>query len=538
MTEFRVFGPPGTGKTTYLARQIAQAVDKYGAGDVMVASFTRAAAVELIARDLPVERGNVGTLHALCYRAMGAPPIAETKIKEFNESQSVYALSGDGIDLDEPEQHFDTEADRIFALYQVRRAQMLPRDQWEADVAAFAASWERWKETSGYVDFTDMIEESLQQGYVPEARIGFFDEVQDFTKLELSLVRRWGDHMESIVLAGDDDQAIYGFKGATPDAFLSPELPREQKRVLGESYRMPINVYMAAETWIGQLRGRSEDKPYTPRRAPGTVNYRPDLLYRGARTLVDEVDALVTSTPENDEGKPRTALIVAACSYQLSPIVSTLRERGVLFHNPWRRKRGDWNPIRASRGLSTAQRVLHLLADSPSTHGDGAHPWTYGDIAAFMPLVRKTGVFRRGTWQKLVDNQPPERPVGVATLQALFEDGVVDAIHHDPFGWLEDHVAADKARAVAYPLTVARMRGASALKETPRIIIGTIHSVKGGQADDVFILPDLSPAGNIEWHDERTRDNVVRQFYVGITRARETLTLCGASSPSAVKWTE
>lgn len=537
MTEFRVFGPPGTGKTTYLARQIAQAVDAHGADQVLVASFTRAAAVELIARDLPVERSHVGTLHALCYRAMGAPPIAETRLKEFNEAQSIYKLSGDGIDLDEPEQYFDTEADRIFALYQVRRAQMLDRPQWEPDVQAFAASWDRWKESAGVVDFTDMIEIALREGFTPEARVGFFDEVQDFTKLELSLVRKWGEAMESIVLAGDDDQCIYGFKGATPDAFLTPDLPAEHKRVLGQSYRMPINVYMEAETWIGQLIGKSETKPYMPRRVSGAVHRRPDLLYRDAGTLVEEVDALLDGAV-NDAGEPRTALIVAACSYQLSPVVAAMRQRGILFHNPWRRKRGDWNPIRAARGVSTAQRVLAMLSDSASTHGDDAHPWTFGDLAAWMPLVRKTGVFRRGAWQKHVENQPAERPVGTATLQALFEDGVVDAIHHDPFGWLEDHVASEKARSIEYPLTIARMRGAVALKETPRLIVGTIHSVKGGQADDVFVLPDLSPAGNIEWHDDRTKDNVIRQFYVGMTRARETLTLCGSSSPSAVTWPE
>jgi superfamily I DNA/RNA helicase len=496
----------------------------------MVASFTRAAAVELLQRDLPVERANVGTLHALCYRAMGSPTIAETKLKEFHEAQHAYRLSGDGIDIDEPEQHFDTEADRIFARYQVVRAQMLPRERWEPDVLSFAATWERWKGEAGYVDFTDMIELSLAHDFVPEARIGFFDEVQDFTRLELSLVRKWGEQMEYIILAGDDDQCIYGFKGATHDAFLTPELDAVNKKILDQSYRMPVDVWLSSALWIDQLGSRRENKPFAPRDARGESKHRPDLMYRDAATIVEEAYDAITS------GRSESAMIVGACSYMLTPIVSALRERGLLFHNPYRRKRGDWNPLRAARGTTTAQRLLHLLAYDESVHGDSAHAWTYGDLAAWVPLVRKTGVLRRGQWDKLVEGQPADRVVSGSTLAAMFEDGVVDAIRSDPLDWLEDHVVATKASVLKYPMTIARKRGGAALMETPKLIVGTIHSVKGGQADDVYLLPDLSPAGNIEWHDARTRDHTIRQFYVGMTRAKERLFLCGNSSPAAVQW--
>jgi len=74
-----------------------------------------------------------------------------------------------------------------------------------------------------------------------------------------------------------------------------------------------------------------------------------------------------------------------------------------------------------------------------------------------------------------------------------------------------------------------------ALVEPPRLIVGTIHSVKGGEADDVWMFPDLSSAGMQEWlgNDEQ-RDSVIRQFYVGMTRARENLTICAPASRLAV----
>jgi superfamily I DNA/RNA helicase len=58
--------------------------------------------------------------------------------------------------------------------------------------------------------------------------------------------------------------------------------------------------------------------------------------------------------------------------------------------------------------------------------------------------------------------------------------------------------------------------------------VGTIHSVKGGEADVVYLFPDLSQAGAAQYASMGTaRDAVIRQFYVGATRAREKLYVCG-----------
>jgi superfamily I DNA/RNA helicase len=74
-----------------------------------------------------------------------------------------------------------------------------------------------------------------------------------------------------------------------------------------------------------------------------------------------------------------------------------------------------------------------------------------------------------------------------------------------------------------------------ALEESPRVIVGTIHSVKGGEADVVFLFPDLSPAGDSAYQlYGPQRDAVIRLFYVGMTRARQTLYICQRESSMAV----
>ena len=529
-TEMRVFGPPGTGKTTYLARQVERVVEERGTDSVLVASFTRTAAREIAGRidDLGLDMGQVGTLHALCYRALGSPTIADTKLKEWNEYRPDYRLSGGSADLDEPDQKYETDGDRVYADYQVCRARRTPSEMWPLPVQVFGGLWERWKSETGYIDFTDMISRVLDEGIPPpgNATVGFFDECQDFTPLELALVRSWSKFLDYVVLAGDDDQCIYGFKGASPDAFLSPELPVEQERVLSQSYRLPLEVYAYAGAWIDQVR-RRKAKAYACREAEGRV--RSESRYQSLDPVrmvedVDEFDQVGVST-----------MILASCSYHLRETIRALKLAGIPFANPWRTRRGDWNPLAASRGLSTAARVIALLRPQTGALGRDARPWTVADVRAWTGLLPRTGLFRRGLAREL-EALPGEQTVDGDLCERIFEDGVVDAALADPLGFLEGRASAAKRDALAYPLAIARRYGIARLLQVPNVTVGTIHSVKGGEADVVYLYPDLSFAGVSEYLDARTRDSVVRQFYVGMTRARTELVLCGASGNAAIDW--
>jgi superfamily I DNA/RNA helicase len=84
--EYRIFGPPGTGKTTNITRQIRRAVERFGKDSVLVTSFSRAAAAELAGQDLPVSSDRVGTLHSHYWHALGHPEIAEVHVEEWNRA--------------------------------------------------------------------------------------------------------------------------------------------------------------------------------------------------------------------------------------------------------------------------------------------------------------------------------------------------------------------------------------------------------------------------------------------------------------------
>ena len=162
--EFRVMGPPGTGKTTYLAKQIEHAAEKHGSENVVVASYTKAAATELNRRQLPIPRENIGTLHALCYRGLKQYEIAEVKAKEFNELHPQDAISVTGSSqMDEmaADAVFQTDGDKHLNEYNLWRAKCLDLGTLPPRTIAWLKKWESWKLNNHYIDFTDMISITL-----------------------------------------------------------------------------------------------------------------------------------------------------------------------------------------------------------------------------------------------------------------------------------------------------------------------------------------------------------------------------------------
>ena len=59
------------------------------------------------------------------------------------------------------------------------------------------------------------------------------------------------------------------------------------------------------------------------------------------------------------------------------------------------------------------------------------------------------------------------------------------------------------------------------ISQTPRIILSTIHAAKGGEADNVLLLPDITKS-SVDQNDVDP-DELHRLFYVAVTRAKKSL---------------
>ena len=521
----------GTGKTTFLSRQVKHAAEKFGNEAVLVTSFTRAAAAELVGRDLPISRDNIGTLHAHCYRAIGHPEIAESKIQEWNKENPLLGLSTTGGSLDEgaADQTFGNAGDQVYSEMQRLRARMVDRRLWKPATALFAEKWDAWKKANELMDFTDLLETAYRDIHVAPSNpsVLICDEAQDFSTLQLHILRRWGRQTEYMLVAGDEDQLLYDFAGCSVDAFLKPAVPDDHKRVLSQSFRVPRAIHARANAWIKTVSVR-EPKEYLPRDYDGEVKTCDDSWERPERVLHDASGYLAAG---------KTVMFLAACSYMLEPMRKALRAAGVPFHNPYRRTRGDWNPL-AVKGTSTASRLLAFLKPREDVWGDLAGEWSGDQLRRWIELVKADGLLARGG-KKAIGVLSPDDPVPIETIAELFDpDSAADMLRvltegsiGEAVDWLVKRVISAKEKAVEYPATILSTRGPRGLRERPQVIIGTIHSVKGGEADVVYLFPDLSRAAGNEWaRGGESRDNIIRQMYVGMTRARESLVLCEPSA--------
>jgi len=94
--------------------------------------------------------------------------------------------------------------------------------------------------------------------------------------------------------------------------------------------------------------------------------------------------------------------------------------------------------------------------------------------------------------------------------------------------WLLENLTKKRSDALQYPVKVLNAFGKKAIIENPMVTIGTIHSVKGGEADCVFLFPDISynAAKEIATDNSgKAQDAIHRLFYVAMTRAKEELVL-------------
>lgn len=517
--EYRRYGPPGTGKTTWLAKRATISAAKYGADQVSICSLTNAAVREIAGRDLTLDPENVTTLHARCKRALNAKAPAEVHVKSFVREYGA-------TDRDFPKTLFrldeddDQDTDDIaevmlsqsreptnYELANIYRQQLIPPsgDQWGHETYAWWQTWKEWMDENGYLDFTGWLEAALEIRPLPAQQVVFVDEAQDHTPLQLAVIRSWSTRYR--ILVGDDDQNLYEWSGAVPQAFFTPELPEEQEEVLSQSYRVPRAVHSVATKWAEGIRNRRH-KDYLPRDHEGSVKY-------SRMTLMDIDAGQLPGSLLSDPDK--TYMFLTSCGYMLDPIVAELRQRGIPFHNPYRRSNARWNP------LASVMPRLDAFMQSGLWSGVALHSWA--------SQLRTKGVFQTSRKEALERWFGEEDEIDLDDLKSTFVPSVYDRI-------MRRDISIFGLRRVGatgsweYALRVYQRPEAD---REPKVIVGTIHSVKGGEADMVYLFPDLSRAGFLDWQSYSNADRVRRLYYVGMTRAKEDLVLCSASGLS-VGW--
>jgi len=494
---FRIFGPPGTGKTTTLLNMVDEALaEGIAPQKIAFLAFTRKAANE--ARDRAVTRFHLDakndltyfrTLHSLAYRLLG---VRETKLmrkENYLELHSLtgYLLSGTST-VGEDDDITQSKAEHpILSIINLSRlkCQSLREtyDQSDIDftwveVNYVAQSYKDYKERDELLDFTDLLELFLKQIPIicPDFDLCFLDEAQDLSPLQWKIAHALDKKSKKFYVAGDDDQAIYRWNGAEVSMFINLEGGSE---VLSQSYRIPRQVHALAERVADRIENRFP-KTYLPKNEEGSVEY-------------------INSIDQVDMAKGQW-LVMAQANYMLSPVVEELKRMGYLF------ERNGFRSI--SEKVSAAVNGWEQLRAGKAVAGEVAK-------SIYSYLFGNGLQVARG--KKNLSFSEDE----VVTLKTLQQDhGLLigeDLIWHQALERLPD---ADKVYITAI------LKSGEKFNAIPRIKLSTIHGTKGGESENVVLFTDLSPAAS----KSTDQNDLHRVFYVGITRTLHNLFVVDATS--------
>lgn len=487
-----VLGPPGCGKTTELLRQVEELLESgVEPSRIGYYAFTRRAATEAQDRAMArfgLRRADMPHFRTLHSEAMRLSGLSSSQVLERDRLTEFADWIGERItgrfSVEDGLMSGYERGDRMLFMDNLARVRRVPlRRQYDDDhdeldwatVERFSRGLREFKAARGLVDYTDMLEVFVGSGHGPDLHTVFVDESPDLSTLQWACVARLGARAARIVVAGDDDQAIYKWAGADVEHLLTLE---GQVRVLGQSYRVPRAVQRVADRVIGRV-SRRRPKTWLPRDEEGVVRYVSSL---------DEVDW-------SDRGGDDTGVMVLARNqYILTGVMRELRSSGYLYEYH------DRPSVRPS--ILTAVVTWERLR--------AGEPQKISDVRKMYEFLEVGSGVRRG--HKTLRGAEADDRVSIADLQ---ERGGLLA---PPAIWHEVLIGIP-AEERQYMIK-CRRRG-ERFSRPPRIRVGTIHDSKGGERSRVVLLTDMAPRTHAEMAGDP--DSEARVFYVGCTRAKQEL---------------
>lgn len=553
-----VLGPPGTGKTTTLMGILDELLDR-GVNPQRIAfiSFSRAAIKEATSRVMRQFEGRIKeddlgwfrTIHATCRRLLRLGYDKRGTIVNLSNGSKLWLDHCKEFGIFPPEEEdndSEGEMEHNFAESEAKgptgilsRFVSLARNvkPLASDYMDLAEEFDSSPEdippdvineaTKGWVakledldrfDFTRTLEACLIQDRChvePPVDIVILDEAQDTSPLQMQVVRMWAAKAKLGFVAYDKDQAIYEFQGANP-SLVDQLAPCIYQIPLLHSHRCAPAIAKIAKQII----------------SPNAVRTGVDWV--AVRDLPKGIVESLSEIPYDDvvvkANRGETVLLLARNVYLLKGIVNTLVANEIPFHN-----------LRGKTGLPPQNQSVKIVLD--------LHLGAKLDKKEMRTFILKLSAFafkeggkrggRNKAWfEKNTDkskggslNNVPGNVEEMVTVAGIKEN--IAAQFRDFFSAMEfiTEQGIVKRWTSDYLVTLATKHGVKFLTEMPKLAIGTIHSVKGGEADHVYVLTEMSRRTYQGYMDNP--DSERRVFYVAATRAKGYLAFIGGGYKKA-----
>ena len=345
-----VLAGPGSGKTTVITKRVQSLIEEHhiDPGKILVITFSKAASVEMKERYLALNQNNsrnvwFGTFHAVFFHILrytyhyDSQNIITSSLKKRFLEESITSSGYETEDKNELIEDIENEISMvkgegidIDCYYSAGCPEEIFR-------SIFAGYEERLKKHH-LIDFDDMIvmayklltEHSniLRQWQERFAYI-LIDEFQDINRLQYETVKLLAEPENNLFIVGDDDQSIYGFRGAKPGIMLRfpDDFPRTKQVTLGKNYRCSGEIMTAASRLIARNKKRYHKKLEA-------VNGKTDAVHiRKCKTIGEENRLLVKQILQYKEtGIPNEEMAVLfRINYQARSLIGRLLEYNIPF---------------------------------------------------------------------------------------------------------------------------------------------------------------------------------------------------------------
>lgn len=562
-----VFAGPGSGKTTVLTKRTAHLILERGISpaSILVITYTKAAALSMQHRFFAEMKGmshpvTFGTFHAVFYQIL--------RSRYHFKADCLLSDGGKRILLSHILKQFHMEWDigeQLLACISLQKngrttlplPEQVSREQFEEISRLYAAR----TAALGKLDFDDMLTkcrtlltEDVQERSRWQRRFSYLlaDEFQDCNLIQYELLGLLAEPERNLFVVGDDDQSIYGFRGAAPDImrrFLR-DYPDAQRYLLTENYRSAGEIVDAAGRVISQNKDRvpkqcTANGSNLRRHAQIRVRAFPD---KGAQYAY-----LAGQIKENESIPFRENAILCRTNAGLAAVQGILEREKIPCIGGNRREglyqtffaedlrcylamaMGDCrrgtilcvinHPERGigREGMEEGQVSLTALAQSYEACGQRREADRLRKLASQLKQVSKMSPYLAiGMVRKVVgyDRYLRERAGKNRLLYEEWERGV---------GLLQEE-AKQFVRIedwISYMGSQKRMQPPGRVSwEGDGVRLMTLHAAKGLEFSRVFI-PDVNE-GNIPYGrmlSDETAEEERRLFYVGMTRAKTALQL-------------
>ena len=506
MTEkIKILGPPGCGKTyTLMAKYASLLNNGYRVEDITCTTFRRSSANDLITKvrewteESQTLKNHVNSLHSICYRLLGGKSYAQViqpnEIRHFAKDCGYEAYLKNATITSVSDDDESVYSGELLDLYTWLRNTHTPVEKWyrypgadnvilpASKVPDFIADYERYKQKIGRIDFSDMIEHVIQEQTLLDTPVLMVDEFQDLTRQQFDLFSMWVNGCESVTIAGDPLQSIYGFWGGSPDYFNEW---KGKEIIMNVSHRLKTPVWKLATEILRAERQRTPDVETSPGN-----NKSISCVLHGEEL------------PTNQASE----LHLVRCNYQAPAIAMKLAQSGRIFGGScgWSESEINlFNTLLKARAEAPllSRDVLTLVENYPDKYFKHA-----GRKADFVEYLK-------------TDYRP--------TLAAM-----------NPHIKLELYNIINSNTPAAYISECGNLKSEkinNAISKNPNPIspddlkqcqILTIHGAKGLEADTVYlhtgITPRVKKALVIPCEESEAE---ARVWYVGVTRAKHHLCL-------------